>query len=112
VQLAGGLFLRHEEGEFDLERLTQTRLPMLMEIAPPLLLGGALLGIEETAPEVVAQHRATVAEPDTPAERAEYVRALLDAFGEADVDLSGREINEPPDEDVQIIEIPRSGGSE
>ena len=92
VELAQSLFQHHNAGELDLERLVQRHLPELMEIAPPLLLSGALLAIEEVAPEIVAEHRATVLEPTSPSERAVYVGSLLGTFVAADVSLSDRPI--------------------
>lgn len=104
-RLSDSLYAFHRSGRLELDRLTKTNWQLLEEVplAPPALLEGVLSAMEETAPEVVSDFRATHPSPFTSREHERYLASLFAAYLAADVDLSDRDVPdyEPP-EDIQI----------
>lgn len=112
-RLSDSLYAFHRSGRLELDRLVKTPWQLLEEepLAPPLHLEAVLSAMEETAPELVSDFRATHLSPFTSREHERYLASLFAMYLAADVDLSDRDVPEYEPEDIQIEVIERPGTS-
>lgn len=105
VELKYRLFVYHETGDLDLERLTGTDIGLLAGTASSLIVPGALMAMKEVAPQIVATHRARIIKSETSEDLAEAIGELFKAFIAEDIDISDRPLPKPSDECIQMEEI-------
>ena len=92
----------HDTGQLDVARLVQLPREMFAETAPPLVLGGLLVAMEDAAQHITDSYRRSTPPPRSSSESESYARELIEAFVKARIDLSGRPVPTFEDEDIQM----------